>query len=360
MIDTLAKTLKKTLIKTMTNTLMKIKFINNLFCIAMLLTVTSVSAEEVKKIEPIRVGVLKFGTVNWLLNTIKHHELDKKYGIDLQVVPLGSKNSTHVAIQGDAADLIVSDWIWVSRQRAENRDYTFVPYSNAVGTLMVSPESGIESLADLEGKKIGVAGGPVDKTWLLLRAYTQKKQGKDLANWIKPSFAAPPLLNQLSLRGDLDGAINYWHYSARLKASGFKPLVEVSTVLKELGIDRPIPVIGWVFKETWATENNKAMHGFLKAVDDAKQLLIESDTEWQRIRPKMKAKNDLIFTTLKDAYRVGIPNCFGEAEKQAAASTFAILAKLGGKKLVGKSTGLAPGTFWKEFQAPECSEKAQG
>lgn len=339
---------------------MKTKFFSHFFCMLVMLASFDVSAQEPAKAEPIRVGVLKFGTVNWLLDVIKHHDLDKKQGVDLKVVPLGSKNATHVAVQGGAADLIVSDWIWVSRQRAANRDYTFVPYSNAVGTLMVSPKSGIQSLTDLEGMKIGVAGGPVDKTWLLLRAYTQKKQGKDLAELIKPSFAAPPLLNKLALRGDLDGAINYWHYTARLQASDFIPLLSISQVLEELGIQRPIPVIGWVFSEKWAAKNNSTLQGFLKAVQSAQQLLAESDDEWLRIRPKMKAENDLIFTTLKDAFREGIPKCFGNEEKQAAASTFAILAKFGGSKLVGKSTELAPGTFWNEYQTIKCSKNDQG
>lgn len=333
----------------------KIRHLLQALCTAAILLVSTSSMAK-GQVEPIRVGVLKFGTVNWVLDVIKHHQLDKKRGVDLQVVPLGSKNATHVAIQGGAADMIVSDWIWVTRQRAENRDYTFVPYSNAVGTLMVAPKSGIQSLADLEGRKLGVAGGPVDKTWLLLRAYTQKKQGKDLAEWIKPSFAAPPLLNQLALRGDLDGALNFWHYTARLKASGFKPLVSLPQVLSELGIERPIPIIGWVFSEQWASEHNVAMHGFLKAVEDAQDLLVESDEEWQRIRPKMKAENDLIFSTLKDAFRKGVPQCFGEDEKQAARSTFAILAQLGGKKLVGKSTELKEGTFWKGYQSTECND----
>ena len=325
-----------------------------LLCIIMLLVSSNiVSAQQP---ETVRVGVLKFGTVNWVLNVIKEHKLDSKWGVDLQVVPLGSKNATHVSIQGGAADIIVSDWIWVTRQRAENRDYTFVPYSNAVGKLMVSPDSGISSLTDLEGKKIGVAGGSGDKTWLLLRAYTQQTLGKDLSEWIQPSFAAPPLLNQLALRGDLDGALNFWHYSARLEAAGFIPLLSFQEVLTGLGIDRPIPVIGWVFSEQWAAQHDSATQGFLNAVQDAQNLLAVSESEWDRIRPKMKAENDTIFNTLKQAFRKGVPECFGEQEKQAARSTFAILARLGGQTLVGKSTELQAGTFWKKYQRNNCSK----
>lgn len=60
------------------------------------------------------MGVLKFGTVSWELDTIKHHGLDAAEGIDLQVVELASNQATQVALQGGAVDMIVSDWLWVS------------------------------------------------------------------------------------------------------------------------------------------------------------------------------------------------------------------------------------------------------
>ena len=39
----------------------------------------------------VTVGVLKFGTVSWVLDTIERNGLDKAEGIDLDVVPLAAK-----------------------------------------------------------------------------------------------------------------------------------------------------------------------------------------------------------------------------------------------------------------------------
>ena len=64
-----------------------------------------------------RVAVLKFGTVNWLMNTITHHGLDKKHGYQLDVVPLAGKAATTIALQSGDADAIVTDWVWAMRQR---------------------------------------------------------------------------------------------------------------------------------------------------------------------------------------------------------------------------------------------------
>ena len=41
---------------------------------------------------------------------------------------LASNDATRIAINAGAVDVIVSDWLYVSRQRAEGVPLTFVPY----------------------------------------------------------------------------------------------------------------------------------------------------------------------------------------------------------------------------------------
>jgi len=296
---------------------------------------------------PVRVGVLQFGTVNWELDVIQHHGLAARQGVDLKVVPLGSKTALSVALQGGAVDVVVTDWIWVSRQRAETRKYSFFPYSRTVGALFVRPDANVKSLGDLKGRTLGIAGGPVDKSWLLLRAYARKTLGLDLKDSLEPTFAAPPLLNQLMLRGDLPAVLNFWHYGARLKAAGMYELITVIDLLAGLGIDAEVPLLGWAFDEDWADRNRAALLGFLTAAYQAKKILAESDAEWMRIRELTKAEDDATLNALKNSYRDGIPRKFGEAELRAAEQVFAILAREGGRELVGRSsTTLTPGTFW--------------
>jgi len=297
----------------------------------------------------VRVAVLQFGTVNWELDVIRHHEYDREYGFTLEVVPLSSKNAVNVALQGGAADVIVNDWIWVSRQRDQNKFYTFVPYSLAVGELIAHPDSGINNVTDLVGKKLGIAGGPVDKSWLTLRAYAMTTLNLDLTKGVTTQFAAPPLLNELIKRGELDAVLNFWHYTARLKATGMHSVIAVKTMLSEFRIEQPVPLLGWVFHEDWATENDAVINGFLQASYRAKKTLLQSDDEWARLRPLMKVDDDHIAQTLRDAYRDGIPRQFGEAEQTGAAKVFELLAQQGGAELTGSSTTLNPGTFWNKF-----------
>ncbi len=293
----------------------------------------------------LRVGVLEFGTVNWELDVIKHHQLDAKHGFTLDVQGFGSGEATNVALQGEAVDAIVDDYLWVSRQRAEGEMLTFIPYSSTVGTVMVPPDSKIASLADLKGKKLGVAGGPIDKSWLLIQGLATKRHDMDLAAEVEPVYGAPPLLNETATSGDLDAVLNYWHFSARLEAQGFKELVGVEDAIAELGVASVPPQIGYVFRESFGTDHPGLIEAFAAASRDAKQLML-TDAEWERIRPLTKAKDDATFEALKRRYQDGIAEHWGEAERADAAKLYAILAELGGEKLVGSAKELAPGTFW--------------
>ncbi len=296
--------------------------------------------------DAIRIGVLKFGTVNWELDVIKTQGLDRKEGFTLEVLGLASKNATSVALQAGEVDMIVTDWIWVSRQRAEGVDYTFVPFSTAAGALMVPAGSPVRGLADLKGRRLGIAGGPLDKSWLLLRALASRNPGFDADREIDKAFAAPPLLNQQVQAGRLDAVLNFWHFAARLEAVGFRRVMGVDDMVGALGIDGQIPLIGYVFDQAWAEANRERLLGFLAASRAAKEMLRRSDEEWLRLRPLMKAKDDAAFRALRDAYRGGIPERWGEAERSAAGKLFAILAAQGGEKLVGRSKTLQDGTFW--------------
>jgi NitT/TauT family transport system substrate-binding protein len=293
----------------------------------------------------IKVGVLEFGTVNWELDVIKHHGLDAERGFDLAVQGFGSGQATNVALQGGAVDAVVDDYLWVSRQRAAGEMLSFVPYSSTVGALVVPPESDIATLADLAGRKVGIAGGPIDKSWLLLQALARSRHGIDLAAAAEPVFGAPPLLNEKVQDGELDAVLNYWHFTARLEAQGYREVVGVEEAIAELGVASVPPQLGYVFAESFAEQHPELIAAFADASRAAKQLLL-TDAEWERIRPLTKAPDDATLAALKRRFQQGIIDHWGEVQQAEAAQLYAILAKLGGEELVGGATELAPGTFW--------------
>ena len=116
-----------------------------LLAIIMTCAFTSVSFAA----DTLKLAVLKFGTVNWELNTIQHNGFDTANGFTLEIIGLAGKSAAMIAFQGGEADIIVSDWIWVARQRAAGKDYVFIPYSKSVGGLVVAGDSPVRDLSDL-------------------------------------------------------------------------------------------------------------------------------------------------------------------------------------------------------------------
>lgn len=294
----------------------------------------------------VRIGLLRFGTVAWELAVVARHGLDAEAGVKIETLEFASNDATRIALQARTVDVVVSDWLFASRQRAEGQPLAFVPFSTAIAALMVPARSPAGSLRDLRGRRIGVSGGPLDKAWLMLQAEA-RRQGFDLAKEAEPVYGAPPLLAETLARGDLDAALLFWNFAARLEAEGHRELLPIEAVERSLGAAAPVAMVGHVFDEHWAAANRPALDGFLRASAAAKAILRDSDAEWEALRPLMKAESDAMFLRLRDRFRAGIPRRPAEAEEADAARLYAVVADLGGPRLVGRATQLSPGTFWR-------------
>ena len=292
----------------------------------------------------VRLAVLQIGTVNWELETITANGFDEKHGFRLEMQPYADNGATRIAVEGGAADMAVADWIWVARQRAAGKGYVFIPYSRAVGGVVVPASSMASSLEDLKGGKIGIAGGPLDKSWLILRAYAQQAYGMDLAAETEQVYGAPPLIFKSASGGDYAGAINFWHFLAKMKAAGMRELISVEEAGKALGLDADTPLLGYYAKESFLAAHPGLAQAFYEASREAKDLLASSDEAWEAIRSQMNADNDAEFEALKRDWVAGIPPR-SPVDADAAARMLALMAQLGGVELVGDVTAIPDGLF---------------
>lgn len=309
-----------------------------------LLPVLLLSAAPLGAGDVIRIGTLKFGTVNWELDTIRRHALDREQGIAVEVREFANKQAAHIVFQSGEVDIIVTDWVWVSRERGNGKPFSFIPYSFSLGAVMIPAGSGAEDLRGLRGLRVGVAGGSYDKSWLLLRAWAQKQHGFDPLEAFDVQYAAPPLLNGQIEREKLDAVLNFWHYCARLEAAGYRRLLEIGDVIAGLGIGAT-PMVGYVFNEPWARKHAGIVARFNAAARNARDKLLKEDAEWESLRPLMRVDDEAAFIALRDRYREGIPARWGERERANATRLMELLAQLGGDKLTGGAR-LAQGTFW--------------
>jgi NitT/TauT family transport system substrate-binding protein len=316
------------------------------FARILLATVVWVTLGTCCSADAVRVAVQKTGTFAWELAVIRAHGLDKQANLSVEAIELASPEAGKIALRAGNADIVVTDWLWVSRERKLGAQLTFYPYSSALGAVMVPSSSTIRSLADLKGRKLAVAGGPIDKNWLLLLA-SLKQDGIDLKSDATIAYGAPPLLAAKMLGGEMDATVNYWNFCANLEAKGFRRIAGIEDLLPKLGTKGRTAMLGYVFDEKWANANPDKVARFIAITRKAKEILSTSDAEWEKIASMTGAHDAATLRAYRDRYREGIPRRPVADEEADARILYRVLARIGGPELVGAAPELEPGTFYR-------------
>ena len=310
------------------------------------LVASVVMASAAMAADRIRLVAQRTGSLAWELDVIKAHGLDKKADLDIETLELASTEAGKVALRGGSADIIVSDWTWVARERALGDSLLYYPYLSTLGAVMAPAGSPIRDVADLKGKKLAVAGGPIDKSWLLLRALALQS-GIDLRTVATVVYGAPPLLSQKALQGETDATLTFWNFCADLEAAGLKRAISMDDVLHRLGATGPVAMLGYVFDGGWAAKNRAALDRFLDASRQAKEILASTPAEWQRLAPRIGVADPAALALYRAGYSEGIPRRPVAEEESDARALYRILADIGGAELVGLARELEPGSFYR-------------
>lgn len=291
---------------------------------------TSVFAEKTT----LRIGVQTSGTLDWELSV-----LPELPDFKIAVQPVATSEAAKIALQSGAVDMIVSDFLFVSQTRNSGFDFAFYPYSDTSGALMVAANSPIQNVKDLVGKRVGIAGGELDKNWLLLQA-VGKKENIDLAKSTEKAFGAPPLISEQLKNQRVDAVLTHWHFAAQLESQGYKQLLDGKALQQNLGISDNVPTLGYVFKESWANSHKSELKAFFAATSEAKNHLCDDTELWKKATSKMENAPDI----LRQRYCDGRVNAWNAENQKAAQKLYSVLFSLNPK--VGNSANLATGTFW--------------
>ena len=308
------------------------------------LLLTTITAA--KAADRIRLAVQRTGTLSWELDVIRTHGLDRKANLAIETIELASTEAGKIALKGGSADLMLSDWLWVARERTLGDQMVFYPSSSTLGAVMVPAPSPIRAVGDLKGRKLAVAGGPLDKSWLLLQAHG-RRSGIDLRSQATLLYGAPPLLTEKAIQGESDATLTFWNFCAELESRGFRRAVSIDQVMKSLGAKGPIAIVGYTFDGAWAARNRAAVDRFLAATRQAKEILASSEAEWQRLAPRIRVTDPGTLAIYRQRYSEGIVRRPLDEEEADARALYKVMAEVGGTELVGTARELHPGTFYR-------------
>ncbi|HEY1782952.1 MAG TPA: ABC transporter substrate-binding protein [Roseiarcus sp.] len=319
--------------------------IKRMFLAALAFAVAACLASGAEAADRLRIAIQKTGTAAWEIGVIKARGLDKAANLDIDTTELASTEAGKIALVGGAADMIVGDWLWAARERSLGDKLLFTPYSTALGAVMAPKDSPVHAVADLAGRSIGVAGGPLDKSWLMLRA-AALGEGHDLTRDARPSYGAPPLIAEKLAQGETDTALEFWNFAADLEGRGFHRAIEMADVEKTLGATGPVAMTGYVFSEDFAAAHKDPLKRFFATLTEARKILAEDPGAWAPIKARLRLKDDAALAVYRQRYLEGVPTRTIAEEAADASTLYRRLAAVGGRELVGDAKTLDTRLFY--------------
>jgi NitT/TauT family transport system substrate-binding protein len=148
------------------------------------------------------------------------------------------------------------------------------------------------------------------------------------------------------LQGEAEASLNFWNFCAQLEGHGYRRLYDVREAETELGLKEPLSLTGYVFPESFAAVHKDTIDRFLSVVRQANDILLNSDVEWDALRPLMRAEDEATFLALRDRTRQGLPRRSVVGEETDARTLFEALVNIAEPGLVGPARELDPGLYY--------------
>ena len=228
------------------------------------------------------------GTMGMAPAVIKKYELDKKHGFNLEVISYSDMKSATAAIQGKSAEMVVFDWLATARLRASGTPVVAIaPFMTYINSVMVPKDSRLNTLADLKGKRVGVA----HKTgfdWIIMQAAAEKLNKMDISRDVEVREGAVPLLRGLIEKGDLDATQMWNSLAPEMLASGkYRTMVTIRELTQQMGLPT-VPFLLFSMREDYAKQNPGNARAFVAAYRDAVDILMKNDDVWLEHGARLK------------------------------------------------------------------------
>ncbi len=292
------------------------------------------TAQETKTI---RVGLQAAGTFSWVVYAMHYYGIDAAAGLTLEPVTYASKQATELALRAGEVDVLVDDFVGAVSMRQRGVPVRAVyPYSTATGGVVVRVDSGIDTIADLQGKTIA-ASSLDDKSLLILRALTKVKYGFDPQQDGQTLQAAPWLMAGLLDSGDIAAGLPYWHFVARLVGTGkYKDIMRVTDMLDELGLRSDLPILVVVARDGADRDTVRAFLGAMTTTTD-RMKADSMDGIWQSILDEelYSLPDPSLFPAVRQRWEDGLPTAWTQDQIDGLVTLVERLVAVAGSDLVG-------------------------
>lgn len=222
--------------------------------------------------ETVRVGYLHTLAVDGQFWTAIDNGLFEEQGLDVEPVQFNSGIPLSQALSGGSVDVAIMGAV-ISNFPSRGVGQVFLTNNIEAGTAMiyVDPDSGIESVEDLEGAEIATTQGTTAHV-MLATALQQNGIDPNAANVVNMDMAAAV---STFVNGGVPAVATWWPFNAQIEANA--PDAELLTTAGEYYPDAAI-MGGWIANSNYYENNRDVLVRITRAWLEANDML-ENDTD---------------------------------------------------------------------------------
>jgi NitT/TauT family transport system substrate-binding protein len=316
--------------------------------LALWLTLLSLTLSVAAANDPVRVGLEAVGTFSWVTYAMEHYGIDQELSLDVEATTYATKQAKELALRAGEADVVVDDFVGPVLWREQGIPARAVyPYSLATGGVVVRADSDIESVEDLRGRTIA-ATSLRDKSLLILRTLAVSQHGFDPQLEGEVIAAAPPLMEELLSRSEVDAVIPPWHIIARMVGSGdYREVVVNTEMLEQMGMSSELPILVVIARDDMEPD---VLSRFLQGMEMTIERMREDEEIWDLILAEelYSLPDPSLFPSVIERWELGLPQVWNEEVVAGLVELVEEMVALAGAEVVGVER-FDPAAYTTEF-----------
>lgn len=187
-------------------------------------------------------------------------------GIDLDLQIFKAAKDRDAALQANALDGVLADEVAISIYQNSGIDMKITGTTNGSWTLVAGKDSGIKSVTDLKGKKVGIS----ERTMIdYLASYITVENGMEVTDIQKVAIPAMPARLEALRNNQIDAAILPAPFNDTAVADGG---IEVTKIY-----NKDIMISTTAFLQSFIDENPEAVKGFYRAYNKSIDYINKTD-----------------------------------------------------------------------------------
>lgn len=209
---------------------------------------------------------------------MQENGLDEKYGFSAEFLEIDPDIAATSFLMGDSDIAIDQDAVSSAIANNEGHDVvSFYPALANTASIVTGPDSGIEGVEDLAGKRVGHFGMDSGTTQAI-RTSLMEGHGIDVADF-ELVQSSPASLPELLAAGEVDAIFDYEPYSSNaIKITGGDYVFQVAPYWEEATGWSPALAMLTAHRE-WLVDNPELARNVLMAWQEAEKMVADSDYE---------------------------------------------------------------------------------